>query len=190
MTPEEQHAFYHSISSDSQKYDKHLKSSWIVTKLGPMIAVSDDNGLYLLEFFERRALKREIENLRITTKSEIIPGITDPIKSIEYELNHYFEGNLKEFKTPIHILGTPFQQQVWRELISIPYGHTRSYGAQAHAIGKPTAYRAVANANGQNQIAIVIPCHRIINSNGNLGGYGGGINRKQWLINHEQTYVR
>lgn len=83
-------------------------------------------------------------------------------------------------------MGSPFQKLVWEELISIPYGQTRTYAEQAAAIGKYKAYRAVANANGANQIAIVIPCHRIINSNGDIGGYGGGITRKQWLINHEK----
>lgn len=166
-----------------------LKASWIDTKLGPMIAIADEAGLYLLEFVDRRGLEREVERLRLKTKAAIIPGATDPIKSITLELESYFEGKLKEFNTPLHLLGSPFQKLVWDELIRIPYGHTRSYMAQAEAIGKSTAYRAVANANGANQLAIVIPCHRIINSNGDLGGYGGGITRKQWLIEHEASHV-
>lgn len=101
----------------------------------------------------------------------------------------YFEGKLKEFKTSLNLLGCPFQKLVWEELISIPYGTIRNYMAQAEAIGKNKAYRGVANANGANQLAIVIPCHRIINSNGDLGGYGGGIARKQWLIEHEKSHV-
>ncbi len=83
-------------------------------------------------------------------------------------------------------MGSPFQIKVWQELLRIPYGQTRSYTKQAETIGQPTAFRAVASANGANQIAIVIPCHRIINLDGNLGGYGGGIVRKKWLIEHEQ----
>lgn len=170
---------------------KMLKASWLDTKLGPMIAIADDEGLYLLEFVDRRGLEREIERLRIKTKAAIIPGITDPIKSITRELKSYFEGTLTEFKTPLHILGSPFQRLVWEELMRIPYGQTRTYAAQAEAIRKTAAYRAVANANGANQIAIVIPCHRIINSNGELGGYGGGITRKQWLIDHEkQRFIK
>ena len=163
-----------------------LKSSWLDTPLGPMLVVSDEDGLYLLEFVERRGLEREIEHLRIKTKSAIIPGRTTVIDSIEEELANYFAGKLKNFKTPIHMLGSPFQKMAWQELINIPYGQTRSYMEQAQAIGKPTAFRAVANANGANQLAIIIPCHRIINSNGELGGYGGGIIRKQWLINMEK----
>jgi AraC family transcriptional regulator, regulatory protein of adaptative response / methylated-DNA-[protein]-cysteine methyltransferase len=165
---------------------KMLKASWVDTKLGPMIAISDETSLYLLEFVDRRGLELEVERLRIKTKAAIIPGVTDPIKSITLELESYFEGKLTKFKTPLHLLGSPFQRLVWDELMRIPYGQTRSYMAQAEAIGKATAYRAVANANGANQLAIVIPCHRIINSNGDLGGYGGGVTRKQWLINHEK----
>lgn len=78
---------------------------------------------------------------------------------------------------------------VWQELINIPYGETRSYLNQAKALGKPTSYRAVANANGMNQLAIIVPCHRIINSNGELGGYGGGLHRKEWLIEHERKFT-
>lgn len=163
-----------------------LKAAWLDTPLGPMIAMADEEALYLLEFVERRGLEREIERLRQKEKVAIIPGTTAPIKSIEAELAAYFEGTLQQFKTSLHLPGSPFQKQVWEELMRIPYGQTRSYAAQALAIGKKSAYRAVANANGANQFAIVIPCHRIINSNGDLGGYGGGIARKQWLIDHEK----
>ena len=153
-------------------YHKILKASWFDTKLGNMITISDNDGLYLLEFVDRRGLERKIERLRLKTRASIILGITCPIDSIQNELKLYFDGTLTEFKTPIHLLGSPFQRLVWEELIR-PYGHTRSYLEQAELIGKRTAYRAVANANGANQIAIVIPCHRIINSNGDIGGYGG-----------------
>jgi AraC family transcriptional regulator, regulatory protein of adaptative response / methylated-DNA-[protein]-cysteine methyltransferase len=166
-----------------------LKASWIDTRLGPMIAIADEAGLYLLEFVDRRGLEREVERLRLKTKAAIIPGVTDPIKSITLELASYFEGKRKEFNTPLHLLGSPFQKLVWDELMRIPYGATRSYMAQATSIGKNKAYRAVANANGANQLAIIIPCHRIINSNGDLGGYGGGIARKQWLLEHEASHV-
>nr|WP_253310092.1 methylated-DNA--[protein]-cysteine S-methyltransferase [Rickettsia endosymbiont of Ceutorhynchus assimilis] len=171
------------------KFNNHhniLKADRLDTPLGPMLAIADEYALYLLEFVDRRGLEREIEKLRIKTKAAIIPGSNAPLKSIETELKFYFAGSLKEFKTPLHLLGSPFQQLVWQELMRIPYGETRSYGKQATAIGKQSAYRAVANANGANQLAIVIPCHRIINSNGELGGYGGGIARKKWLIEHEQ----
>ena len=166
-----------------------LKASWIDTTLGPMIAIANEKTLYLLEFVDRRGLEREIERLRQKTKSAIIPGVTPPIFSIEHELRQYFEGKLKNFKTPIYLLGSPFQKRVWEELTKVPFGETLSYAKMAAKIGKSSAFRAVANANGANQFAIIIPCHRIINTNGELGGYGGGIVRKKWLINHEKRCV-
>ena len=147
-----------------------LKASWFDSPLGPMVAIGDDNVLYLVEFVDRRGLEREVQRLRQKIKSAIIPGHTQPIRSIEIELSQYFAGNLREFKTPLFFLGSPFQKSVWEELKKIPYGETRSYFEIAAAIGKPSAYRAVAQANGANQLGIVIPCHRVINSNGELGG--------------------
>ena len=163
-----------------------LKASWVDTNLGPMIAIADEEFLYLLEFVDRRGLEREVERLRTQKKAVIIPGRSKPIETIEQELKLYFEGTLREFKTPMALLGSDFQVSVWNELRKIPIGKTRSYSEIAHLLGKPTAYRAVAQANGANQIAIVIPCHRVINSNGELGGYGGGLKRKKWLLNHEK----
>lgn len=163
-----------------------LKASWLDTQLGPMVAIADEDTLYLLEFVDRRGLEREVERLRQKTKSAIIPGVTQPIRSIEKELSQYFDGKLKIFNTPLFFFGSPFQKHVWEELIKIPYGETRSYLDIAKAIGRPTAFRAVANANGANQLAVIIPCHRVINTGGDLGGYGGGITRKKWLIDHEK----
>jgi AraC family transcriptional regulator of adaptative response/methylated-DNA-[protein]-cysteine methyltransferase len=184
-------AFSRIMGAAPTKLGHHhiLKALWLDTKLGPMIAIGDEEALYLLEFVDRRGLEREVERLRQRTKSAILPGITEPIRSIEVELNQYFEGKLKAFKTPLYFLGSPFQKRVWEELQKIPYGETRSYAQLAVTIGKPSAFRAVANANGANQFAIVIPCHRVINSNGDLGGYGGGLPRKKWLINHEKQGV-
>ncbi|NDI34840.1 bifunctional transcriptional activator/DNA repair enzyme AdaA [Chengkuizengella sediminis] len=163
-----------------------LRASWIDTQLGPMVAIADDEALYLLEFVDRRGLEREVERLRQKTKSTIIPGHTEPIRLIERELIQYYKGGLREFKTPLFLLGSPFQKSVWEELKKIPYSKTTSYSDIAAAIGKPSAFRAVAQANGANQLAIVIPCHRVINTNGELGGYGGGLTRKKWLIQHEK----
>lgn len=165
---------------------KVLKASWIDTPLGPMLVVADDEALYLLEFVDRRGLEKEIERLRKRVKFSIIPGKTPPITQIEMELEAYFSGTLQLFKTSLFLIGSPFQKSVWEALKKIPIGETRSYAQIAAAIGKPSAFRAVALANGANQFAIVIPCHRVINSNGDLGGYGGGIKRKEWLLNHER----
>lgn len=171
------------------KQDNILKASWLDTPLGPMIAIADDNALYLLEFIDRRGLEKEVERLRLRTRWVIIPGRTEPISSVENELKNYFEGRLQEFKTPLFLLGTPFQKKVWEELRKIPAGETRSYLQIADSIGKPTAVRAVARANGANQLSIIIPCHRVINTNGELGGYGGGLSRKKWLIDHERKLI-
>lgn len=170
----------------NSKHTQVLKASWIDTPLGPMLTVADDEALYLLEFVDRRGLEKEIQRLKKKTKLPIIPGKPKPAKQIEEELKGYFSGKILEFKTPLLLLGTPFQKRVWEELQKIPSGETRSYAEIAKIIGKPSAFRAVALANGANQIAIVIPCHRVINSNGGLGGYGGGINKKEWLLKHER----
>jgi len=166
-----------------------LKAAWLDTRLGPMVAIANASDLLLLEFVDRRGLEREIERLRDKTKSAIIPGRTKPIDLIEKELEQYFQCGRKQFNTPIALLGSEFQKNVWRELIEIPSGETRSYADIALAINKPSAFRAVARANGANQLAIIIPCHRVINTNGALGGYAGGITRKEWLINHEKKEV-
>jgi AraC family transcriptional regulator of adaptative response/methylated-DNA-[protein]-cysteine methyltransferase len=167
-----------------------LKTSWLDTPLGPMLAIANEHALYLLEFVDRRGLEREVERLRQKAKLAIVPGTTQAIRSIESELKEYFAGTLKQFKTPLFLFGTPFQLRVWEELQKIPYGETRSYSDIATEIKKPSAFRAVAMANGANQLAIVIPCHRVININGDMGGYGGGLARKEWLINLEKNGVK
>ena len=162
-----------------------LEAAWIDTKLGPMIAIAGEDKLFLLEFVDRRGLEREIERLRVKAKAAIIPGRTEPIDQIEAELHQYFAGSLAEFKTPLYMLGSDFQKLTWEALLKIPYGETRSYSEIAASIGRPSAVRAVARANGANQFAIVIPCHRVIHADGDLAGYGGGLARKRWLIDHE-----
>lgn len=168
-----------------------LEYSLINTKLGTMIAIADEESLYMLDFLDNLHLENKVKNL---TKQmceskqanvSIIQGEAYPLHTISYELDSYFSGTLKDFKTPVYLTGTSFQQLAWNELIKIPYGNTKSYLSQAISIGKSTAYRAVANANGANNLAIIVPCHRIINNNGKLGGYSSGIERKQWLIEHE-----
>lgn len=144
----------------------------IDTPLGLMQVSSDDRVVYRLEFVDHTF--------------PFIPGKTDPAKQIEMELKRYFAGKTLEFITPLLPMGSPFQMDVWEELRKIPRGETRSYADIARAVGKPSAYRAVGSANGANPIAIVIPCHRVINSNGDLGGYASGLKRKEWLLNHEK----
>lgn len=167
--------------------DKLLKASWLETPVGSMIAIGDEQALYVLDFAHKLNIQEKFTKLLATLQAAIIPGTTSSISSIEAELASYFAGTLQQFKTPLHLSGTPFQKSVWQELMNIPYGQTISYAQLAAAIARPHAHRAVANANGANHIAIVIPCHRIINSNGNLGGYAGGISCKKWLIEHERA---
>ena len=163
-----------------------LTSARISTPLGPMIAIADEHALRLLEFLDFKNLEPRIKNLTQQTESTIIEGKTAHLISIEHELDLYFKSCLKDFNTPIAPLGTPFQLNVWRTLRTIPFGTTASYADLAKHIGKPTAFRAVAQANGANQFPIIIPCHRIINANGKLGGYSSGLTRKQWLLDHEK----
>ncbi|AFC69841.1 cysteine methyltransferase [Rickettsia amblyommatis] len=163
-----------------------LKSAWLDTPLGSMLAISDTERLYLFDFVESKGLEYKIKRLKINTKSAITEDCTRPIISIEKELKSYFSGTLQKFNTPIYLLGSEFQKLVWQELMNVPYGETRSYCTQAKLIGMERSYRAVANANGANKFAIIIPCHRIINNNGELGGYGSGLDRKKWLIEHER----
>lgn len=174
------------VAPVNSKESKILKAHWVDTNLGAMLAIADDEFLYLLEFVDRRGLEKEVERLRARHHAAIIPGLSKPIESIEKEIKLYFEGKLTHFKTPIFYFGSDFQKSVWKELQKIPYGKTISYLELAKRVGNPKAFRAVANANGCNQLAIIIPCHRVINNNGNLGGYGGGISRKEWMIKMEQ----
>lgn len=150
----------------------------ISTPLGKMIAIGDDNYLYHLDFADQHQ-----------TKWKAPFGRSRTIDSAEKELTHYFEGKLKEFKTYLFYSGTSFQQKVWKALKDIPYGKTCSYLELAEAVGSPKAYRAVGSANGANSFPILIPCHRVINSNGCLGGYNCGLERKRWLLNFESKVL-
>lgn len=172
------------------KHQKILYSSLLNTKIGSLLAISDEAAIYLLAFHNHLTIDHTVERLKQKTASLIITEYSKPIASIEAELNLYFQGKLKVFKTPLHLIGTPFQKLVWEALLKIPYGKTPSYLDIAKAINKPSACRAVARANAANLIPIVIPCHRVINSNGDLGGYNGGITRKDFLLKHELNNLR
>jgi AraC family transcriptional regulator, regulatory protein of adaptative response / methylated-DNA-[protein]-cysteine methyltransferase len=159
----------------------------IETPLGPMMAIADDNALYLLEFAAQRNLNKQMEQICAQLNAHIVDGDNSILRSIKTELAEYFKRGHYDFRTPIHMVGSDFQKTVWRALQSIPSGQTRSYLEIAKAIQRPTASRAVARANSTNRFAIMIPCHRVINTNGQLGGYAGGVERKQWLLAHESA---
>lgn len=158
---------------------KTYKCSEIKTPLGEMIAISDEEHLYLLAFIDQKGLLNKIK------KFSPIIGMTEPIDLIKNELKEYFLKNLLSFKTPYKTLGTTFQKKAWQQLSLIKYGKTLSYAEQAKLINKPKAFRAVANANSQNPLAIIIPCHRVILKNGGLSGYAAGVDKKEWLLRHE-----
>jgi len=163
-----------------------LPAKWIDTPLGAMLAVADDQGLRLLDFVDRRGLERAIGTLRRRTKSVIVPGENRHLETITKELGMYFTGELEKFTVPLLPGGSQFDKKVWSNLRKIPHGTTWSYARLAVKSGDPNAVRAVAQANGRNYLAIVIPCHRVIRSDGSLSGYGGGVWRKKWLIDHEK----
>ncbi len=165
--------------------EKVLCVACLETPLGSMISVADDNYLYVLEFANQDRLERTIKRLNQYLRADIVLGETAITEQIKKELVAYFSGELVTFKTPILLLGTDFQQTVWRALQTIPLGETRSYIDMAKQIDHDKAYRALVNANGANQLAIIVPCHRVINESGELGGYGGGVDRKRWLLGHE-----
>jgi AraC family transcriptional regulator, regulatory protein of adaptative response / methylated-DNA-[protein]-cysteine methyltransferase len=159
------------------------------TPLGTMIALAVDEGICLLEFSERRMLETEFRMLSKEYNAGIVQGDNLHFQLLESELTAYFEGKLTKFSVPIVTPGTAFQQDVWRALLDIPYGSTASYQQQAVRLGRGPAIRAVASANGMNKLAIIVPCHRVIGSDGTLTGYAGGLWRKQWLLDHEKKHL-
>ncbi len=173
----------------------------IETPLGSMIAAASRDGLCLLEFADRPALEREVKDLsRLLSRplisepheSEIgtsrVPGL-EHLQTVERELRAYFDGTLRDFSVTLNLPGTAFERRVWAALAQIPYGETTSYGRMAFKLGMPGAARAVGRANGRNRVAIVVPCHRVVNEDGSLCGYGGGVDRKQRLLELERAAV-
>lgn len=160
----------------------------IETPLGAMVAIADDEGLRLLEFADRRALERESKILRARLRTNIVPGEHAHLKAIRKQLDQYFGGEKLQFDVPIAPVGSEFQMRTWEILRSIPVAETRSYSWMAGRLGIPNARRAVGRANGTNMLCIIIPCHRVIRADGSLCGYGGGLWRKKWLLEHERKW--
>jgi methylated-DNA-[protein]-cysteine S-methyltransferase len=157
------------------------------TPLGRLFVGGSDAGLHLVKFVDQReseaALVTELESLAGEPASRGGPPSAPAVS----QLREYFAGTRVDFDLPLAPHGTPFQLKVWRALCDVPSGMTASYGDIAHAIGQPGASRAVGRANNRNPISIVVPCHRVIGANGTLTGYGGGLDRKAWLLNHETS---
>lgn len=161
----------------------------IQTPLGEMFACAVDKGVCLLEFTDRKNIEKQLKSLSKTLNAEIVEKDHPHFKQLEDELKEYFEEKRDKFEVPLFITGTEFQEKVWKLLCEIPLGETRTYKQQSEFLGNPKAIRAVGTANGINKIAILIPCHRVIGSNGELVGYAGGIWRKQKLLELEKAIL-
>jgi AraC family transcriptional regulator of adaptative response/methylated-DNA-[protein]-cysteine methyltransferase len=177
------------LSPSKSKQQTTLLITRILSPLGPMVAGATKNGLCLLEFADRRMLETQFKRMVKLLNCHIVIGENEHIQSIDSELKKYFDGTLKKFETKIELPGTTFQKSVWNELMKIPYASTSTYKRIADQINNTNAVRAVATANGDNRLAIIIPCHRVIGEDGKLHGYGGGLWRKKWLLEHETNQI-
>jgi AraC family transcriptional regulator, regulatory protein of adaptative response / methylated-DNA-[protein]-cysteine methyltransferase len=164
----------------------NITVAWIESPLGPLVAGATSSALVLLEFTDRRMLDAQFVTLRRIFKKPVVPGSSKVLDQLRMELEEYFAGSRMHFAVPLEFPGSEFQQRVWKGLLAIPYGKTLSYEELAERVGAPHSQRAVGHANGLNRIGIVVPCHRVVNKNGKLGGYGGGLWRKQALLDLER----
>lgn len=162
---------------------------WVESPLGPLVLAAKREGICLLEFSHPERLPKQLAQLRKAHDCPVVPGQHRWLDQLKNELSEYFAENCTAFRVPIAVKGTSFQESVWNGILEISFGETDSYEGLAHRIGHPRAVRAVGRANGQNPIAIVIPCHRVINKNGKMGGYGGGLWRKQFLLDLERRVM-
>jgi len=160
--------------------------AWQESPLGPLVVAANDKGICLLEFTDRRMIEAQFKTVKKLFSCAIVPGENEHITKLREELEAYFAGTLSKFSVPLDYPGSPFQVRVWNELLRIPYGKTCSYEELAKRIGSPSGQRAVGHANGLNRLAIVIPCHRVVKSDGSLGGYRWGVERKTRLLKQEQ----
>lgn len=176
-------------SPTNAKTQGGLFAERIETPLGAMLAIADDEGLRLLEFVDRRAMERELSILRRRLRTNVVPGEHKHLTAVREQLAEYFSGKRVEFDVPLAPVGSRFQLRAWEILQKIPAGETRSYSWMAEKLGDPNARRAVGHANGSNMLCIIIPCHRVIRADGTLCGYGGGLWRKKWLLDHEQRFA-
>ncbi len=166
------------------KLDNEFFRFPIVTPIGEMILVHNPTEIISLLFADTLNSSTPFQNHTYSSNNHTV------VQVLISQITEYFEGFRKTFDLPISVQGTPFQQNVWNKLKEIPYGQTTSYGKLANELGELNASRAVASANARNQVMIIIPCHRVISQTGNLAGYVGGIERKRWLISHEQSNTK
>ena len=177
------------VSPKNLKDQRIIDLKRIETPIGTMYAAAVEEGICMLEFTDRKILETEFKDLAKSLNATIVQGENPHFQTLEKELSEYFKGNRTEFTVPLSPVGTDFQKSVWQVLMKIPYGETWNYKKQSEVLGDVKKVRAVANANGMNKISILIPCHRVIGSNGTLTGYGGGIWRKQKLLELEKSIL-
>jgi AraC family transcriptional regulator of adaptative response/methylated-DNA-[protein]-cysteine methyltransferase len=163
-----------------------LRVTRLATPLGPMLAAATDDALVLLEFADRRQRASQVTRIGRRLGAVYVPEASPVLDQAAAEVAEYFAGARRRFTLPVRSVGTPFEQEVWSVLQDIPFGETRSYADIARQVGRPDAVRAVGRANGMNSLAIVVPCHRVVGSDGRLVGYGGGLWRKEWLLELER----
>ncbi|MDH4200434.1 MAG: methylated-DNA--[protein]-cysteine S-methyltransferase [Spirochaetia bacterium] len=169
------------------KKSANLSVTRVLTPLGPMFAAATDKGLCLLEFCNQQMIETQLKRLKQLLRAEFIPGKSKYFDMLNQQLKEYFAKERQKFDIPLEFPGTDFQISAWQTLQKIPYGKTWSYEKQAMETGKPKAIRAIAKANSENRISIIIPCHRVIGKNGKLTGYGGGLWRKKFLLELEEN---
>lgn len=180
---------FKTIIGSSASYAKNknvLNYCLINTPLGTMVACASEEGLSLLEFNDTDSINSKLQKIVLQHKAILLPGMNEHLVETKNQINEYFLGQRQVFKIKLNQFGTDFRQKVWAELINIQYGTTISYKQQAEKLKAPNAFRAIASANGKNYISIIVPCHRVIGSDGNLKGYSGGVQRKKWLIEFEK----
>jgi AraC family transcriptional regulator, regulatory protein of adaptative response / methylated-DNA-[protein]-cysteine methyltransferase len=163
--------------------------AYVQTPIRPLLAGATHDAICLLEFTEQPRLDAQLNAIQKRFRTPVAEGRHPLLDILQVQLDEYFAGERRTFDIPLSYPGTPFQQNVWSALLKIPYGETCSYLTLAQRVGSPQAVRAVGQANGMNPIAIVIPCHRVVNTSGALGGYGGGLWRKQHLLDLERGDV-
>ncbi len=149
---------------------------------------ASDEGICLFDFEYRRSIDTIMNRIEKHMGRSFTAGEHPHFEILKQQAGEYFTGERKDFDLPLHLVGSPFQVSVWKLLMQIPYAETRSYKKQSIMLGNEKAIRAVAGANGENGIAIIVPCHRVIGENGSLVGYGGGLPKKQWLLDHERKH--
>lgn len=171
------------------KKNTNLSYKMLFTPIGSMIALASDKKLFALQFVDEGALEQKMHLLTKQLQATVTLQKNGIIDWIERELQLYFAGKLQQFTAPINIQGSLFQKLVWNELQNIPFAATKSYSEIAFCINKPNSHRAIGRANGANRFVIIIPCHRVIYIDNTVGGYSGGIARKQWLLYHERQAV-